>query len=168
MKKTIVLLAMLVVSFCRLQAQSEDRISNSLAAKFAADFPDATDPRWARDEGFDLAYFFSDGNLYVAYYDKTENRVALARKVASRTQLPLHVQQALDESCEKLGDSTRLGPIFELITAGSTHYVVSVEGREKTCTFSFDPSGNRAIMEKRPTQRYGPGAPEPYIAREPR
>jgi hypothetical protein len=168
MKKTIALIAMLVVSFCRLQAQSEDRISTSLAAKFAAEFPRATNPRWTHDEGFALASFLADGDYYVAYYDKSEQRIALARKVADAELLPLHVKQALDESCEKLGDSIRMGPIFELVTAGTTHYIVSVEGREKTCTFSIDPTGNRTVMDKRPTQRFQAGAPEPYIAREPR
>jgi hypothetical protein len=160
MKKTIALIAMLVVSFCRLQAQSENRISNSLAAKFA------TSPRWTHDEGFALALFQSDGEVYVAYYDKSETRIALARKVTRTDQLPLHVKDALDKSCDDLGDSIKMGPIFELITASSTNYVVTVEGRAKTCTFRFDPMGNRIVMSKKPTRHYEGGIPEPVIARD--
>ncbi|HLT80937.1 MAG TPA: hypothetical protein VKZ86_07895 [Cyclobacteriaceae bacterium] len=168
MKKTIVLTALLAACFCHLQAQPEDRIPTTLATRFAADFPHADSPRWTRDvSGVALASFQSNGEVMVAYYDAREHRIATARKVA-QPQLPLLVRNALDESVNKLGSDTRMGPIFELVIASATHYIVSVEGREKTCTFKFDPTGNRTVMHKRASTRPGAAAPQPYLARQPK
>jgi hypothetical protein len=168
MKKNVVLTAMLAICLCHLQAQPEDRITTTLASQFAADFPKATNARWTKSSGVTLASFLSDGEVFIAYYDASEQHIATARKVAEPDKLPLLVRQALDESCKKLGEKTQMGPIFELVIGSSTRYIVSVEGQEKTCTFRFDTMGNRAIVDKRPTTRHGATTPTPYLARDPR
>lgn len=167
MKKNIVLTALLAVCFCHLKAQPDDRIPTTLASQFAADFPHATNPRWTQASGVTLASFFSDGEVYVAYYDASERRIAIARKIAEPSLLPLLVRQALDESCEKLGAGTKQGPIFELVIGNTARYVVTVEGRKKMCTFTFDSMGNRTVKNMRTITRPGAETPTPMIAREP-
>src|SRR5690606_22363799 len=116
MKKTIALIAMLVVSFCRLQAQSENRISNSLAAKFAADFPHATSPRWTHDEGYALAPFQSDaeGNVYLAYFDNAVPRIALGPQPARTQVLPDRVMATAAPPARHFGTSTLSGRAFHV------------------------------------------------------
>lgn len=167
MKKNLVLTAMLAVCLCHLQAQPENRITTSLAEKFAADFPHAINPRWKHVSGVSLASFLSNGEVYVAYYNAGERRIATARKIATPTMLPLLVRQALEESCNRLGEDAKMGPIFELVIGNSTRYIVSAEGKKTMCTFKFDTMGNRAVLAKRPATQYATPTPAPYIALKP-
>lgn len=168
MKKNIILTVMLAVCLCHLKAQPEESISPTLASKFADEFPYATNLRWTQGPGVTMASFLSEGECLIAYYDAGEQRVAIGRKVAEAIQLPILVRDALSESCKKLGEGIRMGPIFELAMDNSTLYVVSVEGDDKVCTFKFDTMGNRTLVSKRPAGRGNLATPTPYIAREPR
>ncbi|MDV3307243.1 MAG: hypothetical protein LOY03_00295 [Cyclobacteriaceae bacterium] len=168
MKTYVALTAILAACFCHVHAQPENSLSTSLETRFAADFPDATNTRWTHTSNVTLASFLSKGEVYVAYYDAKENPIATARRIMEPTLLPLLVRQALGESCQRLGGDIKMGPIFELVIAHSTQYIVSVEGPKMTYTFKFDTMGNRAVLKKGPTRRYGEAIPAPYLARDPR
>ncbi len=151
MKTNVVLTAILAICLCHAQAQPEALISPSLADKFAAEFPDATNLRWTIASGVTLASFLSGDQFLIVYYDTGGQRLATERKVSDPILLPILVRQALDKSCDRLGTDIRMGPVFELVIGSSTQYLVSVENREKIYALKFDTMGNRTVMNKRPS-----------------
>jgi len=134
MKKSILIWVVLLITTASFSfANPYDEINNAVKTSFKKDFGNASEVKWANQNGFDVATFNLNGRVTFAYYSETGNLVAVTRNILS-TQLP--IRQLL--SLEKNYKGYWITDLFEIDTNQETAYYISLENADTKLVLKSD------------------------------
>ena len=150
MKNHIVLTAALMLCLFHLQAQQKIEADASLREKHSQKFTDAMNISWHRTKAVTYAQFLYQQRLWLAYYDKSGQLVATARKISTPAQLPVLVSRSLEDFRQRQPAGMALGPVYELIQGNATRYVVYLQGDDENYTLMINSQGNSNVIDKQP------------------
>lgn len=168
MKKQILTLALVaatVFGTSNLLAQT-DKVRASLSTKFARDHASASNVRWTLCPNSFVVQFISDGESYVAFYTKSEELVAMGRRIQNNKLLPLSIQQGLArerERCERKYGSVDVGYVFEMQGPEGTSYIFAIQTDTKILNFALQMDGT-SILRKAEWNAYPRLQPEVLAA----
>jgi hypothetical protein len=126
----------------------------SVSKSFEKSFEGAKNVYWTSlAKNITQAQFSYKGSSWLAYFDATGNIITSGRRIKDVDELPLKVQDGLEQArrrMEKKGGSPEIFLVYEMIKDGLTHYLVSLQNESTLFTFSISQDGAASLKGKRP------------------
>lgn len=123
MKKTILLLSIVLVSFTAFSfAADAPVISKNVISSFNKQFSNARDIKWELQANFVKAQFSINDMVLFAYFNNSGELIAVTRFI-SPSQLPLEILTSLKKSYAEYWVSD----LFEIQTESGTSYYATIE-----------------------------------------
>lgn len=144
MKKIITSLAFLLTAgMPAVWAANAPDPDQRVLENFKKEFAGAQSVTWNRLENFDKATFQLNGSWVVAYFNETGQLEGCARDIFF-DQLPLTVMTAVDK---RFADAEIIN-VREITNANGTHYLVTLEKKQRKLRAKVDSAGNITNVEK--------------------
>jgi hypothetical protein len=166
MKKLIILAVFALISMSTVRGQSKVEPSTVVASEFNKQFNGATHVIWEKTGTVSYASFHFQQNLMVAYFDRSGNLIAKARKI-NTDQLPMSLQSellAVKNDREKKSGVLSIGNIFEYSTDADTQYVTSLENDSESIIVGTV-NGKMTVRNKLKKESNVLGTPKDLIAK---
>ena len=155
MKKNIILgITLMLLSLQQLAAQQNAPLNASVSKSFEKSFEGAKNVYWTKlAKNITQAQFAYNGSSWLAYFDATGNIITSGRRIKNADELPLKVQDGLEQArrrVAKKGGSPEIFLMYEMLQDGLTHYLVSLQNETTISTFSISQDGTASLKGKRP------------------
>jgi len=154
MKKNIIIAsAILVIGLCNAKAQESIQISESVSKSFGREYSGVSNVEWSKANQAFVAQFRHLDNFWVAYYKPDGEKFACGRKIGSLDQLPLTVQQGIQDA--KVNQERKFGSMntsyaMEMIEDGTTKYYLPMANEKVSFILTADNTGNIIVTRKEP------------------
>jgi hypothetical protein len=103
-------------------AEKGPELNPAVSAAFSKDFANGRAFKWEKQKDFDKVTFSLDGQVLFAYYKENGELLAVVRNILS-CELPIHLMFQL----RKDYGAYWISNLFEMASAGKTHYFITLE-----------------------------------------
>jgi len=143
MKKLIMAVAVIVITFGSTAFAGEIKIDKKVEKAFEQEFVGAANVKWSTfDDYIKVDFSLNDVSL-IAVYSFSGDQLAVIRNIQFST-LPL----ALQLKKKKRYDDYWVSQLFEVINEEGTHYYLTVENANESIRFVSHESGNWEMIGK--------------------
>jgi hypothetical protein len=151
-KKILFALAVTVICFHNLIAQSPTNLSAPVARSFESDFAGSTNVKaQSLPKKITLIQFNLNEGSWLAYYDGDGKLITSGRRIKTGERLPLLVQESLDgirAKYEKKFGIITVGAPYEMTKGSTTEYYVPMKNAQIDMLVSIDGFGTSLVHNK--------------------
>jgi len=143
MKKVIIALGLMAITFGSTAIASDKVIDKHVQQAFNKEFAGAVDVQWHTNDQYVQVEFTYNSMRLVAYYNSEGQTLAVVRNI-NFSSLPLTLQMDL----RKIEKGYWITKICEVTTHDGTQYRATLESSEKTLQLSSDGNSSWEVIKR--------------------
>lgn len=143
MKKTIVMLMMLVAIGTSAFAKDEETVSQQVLTSFKQDFAGAKEVSWQNSREYIKATFTLNEQVMFAFYSPNGELLAITRNISS-DKLPISLLTNLKKNYSDFW----ITDLFEMVAGGNGTYYLTLQNADMELVLKSDEFGGWEVFKK--------------------
>jgi hypothetical protein len=143
MKKTIIMMMMLVAIGTSAFAKDEETVNQQVLNSFKQEFAGAKDVAWQNNREYIKATFSLNDQVMFAFYSQAGELLAITRNISS-DKLPLSLLTNLKKNYSEFW----ITDLFEMVTDGNGSYYITLQNADVELILKSDEFGSWTQYKK--------------------